>query len=210
METTQTIILISIFNIIFTALVGGVVIYVIQKKIDATIQKSLFEYQTKFSRNYPKRVETLETLYQKLLLYIKTFQYVMLPEINLAMKNGSPIDFSKYKEANLYSDDAGKYFLNNRLFLQADTVVEIEEIFHRQSMFQLLVDWIDKNGNPPFSDDIEFAKYLIEELDLEQKIDIGSELRTDDLVLVLILFTKRMGQDTERLEKLYKSVAEAE
>jgi len=49
MDTMQTIILTRIVNIIITVLVGGVVIYTIQKKIDATIQKSLFEHQTRMT-----------------------------------------------------------------------------------------------------------------------------------------------------------------
>jgi hypothetical protein len=77
METTQTLILFTIFNIIFTGLVGGIVIYVIQKKIDATIQKSLFEHQTKFSAIHSKRVETLETLYQKFIIYKTDFENIM-------------------------------------------------------------------------------------------------------------------------------------
>src|SRR5687767_4616927 len=61
MDTTQIIILTMIVNIIMSSLVGGIVIYVIQKKIDATIQKSLFEHQIRFSRNYTKTLEVLET-----------------------------------------------------------------------------------------------------------------------------------------------------
>lgn len=207
MDTTETILLTALINIIITGLISGVAVYRIQRKIDAAFQQSLFEYQTKFVQIHAKRVETLENLYKKFLLYIKTFQFDMSPEINAGL-NDSSIDFSKYEEAKSYSDDAGKYFLNNRLFLPSDIVVEIEKIFHRQTFFDFLIDWIAKNKNSPSFDDLQFAKYLIKELDLETDIDIGSGLGTDALTLLLMLFIKRTGQDAETLEKLYKSVAD--
>jgi hypothetical protein len=61
----QVVILTSVVNLITTGVFLGIVIYVIQKKIDANIQKSLFEHQTKFARLHEKRAEVLETLYKK-------------------------------------------------------------------------------------------------------------------------------------------------
>jgi len=75
MDTTETIILTTIINIIITGLVGGIIIYRIQKKIDATIQKSLFEHQTKFVRNHQKRVEALEALYNEIVSFEKLMSF---------------------------------------------------------------------------------------------------------------------------------------
>jgi ubiquitin-protein ligase len=47
---------------LINAVITGTFFYVIQKKIDSAFQKSLYEYQIKFSRNYPKTLEILETL----------------------------------------------------------------------------------------------------------------------------------------------------
>ena len=77
MDPTQTIILTSIVNIIITGLVGGIVIYTVQKKIDATIQKFLFEHQTRFSRDYTRKVEVLGTLYQKYLVFADTIHQMI-------------------------------------------------------------------------------------------------------------------------------------
>src|SRR5687767_9786646 len=63
----QTIILITIINAIMTGLVGGIIIYVLRKKIDAAIQKSLFEHQIKFPKIYPKTLEVLEAYTQKVI-----------------------------------------------------------------------------------------------------------------------------------------------
>src|SRR5688500_2402911 len=69
MDPTQTIIRTSLINIITSGRVGGIVNYTLQTQIDATIQKALFEHQTKFTINHAKAVETLENLYQKFVAF---------------------------------------------------------------------------------------------------------------------------------------------
>jgi len=69
MDTLSIIILTAVINAFVTAAIGGIVLYRIQKKID----NSYFEHQTKFVRNHQKQVETLETLYQKFLIFADRF-----------------------------------------------------------------------------------------------------------------------------------------
>src|SRR5688500_12899013 len=132
MDTTEQILLITIFNIIFTGLVGGIVVYTIQKKIDATIQKSLFEHETKFSRNYEKRVEVLETLYQKFMVFrdaqkkvgVKVHGFVRGPsEIDLELHLEPNTDLSPENYFEMEFDLSSKlgdfwhYYEINRLYL---------------------------------------------------------------------------------------------
>ena len=129
MGEARTAILISIFNIVFTALVGGIVIYIIQKKIDATIQKSLFEHQTRFTLGHTKAVETLEHLYKKFVV----FNGVVNESIMLRRRSGR--DDRQWQEksdqAEVLLREFESYYKNNRLFLPGEISESINDILQR-------------------------------------------------------------------------------
>src|SRR5687767_2658400 len=73
---------------IVTAIITGTFVFLIQKRIEnsyneklekfkAELQSSYFEHQTKFVSTHAKRVETLQTLYKKLVLYYDSFDYMV-------------------------------------------------------------------------------------------------------------------------------------
>jgi len=150
LTATQIIILTSIVNVIISGLVGGVVIYVIQKKIDATIQKSLFEHQTKFARSHEKTVETLEILHQKYSLFARMCN-VMIGEKDAGRKTAvfdQLIDF-------------WGYFLENRMYIAENVEDDMQEIFMNSSV-------VVGNSIKAF-DDPDSGKFLIECLHELQK-----------------------------------------
>src|SRR6266545_2089759 len=133
MDTTQTVILISIVNIIITGLVGGIVIYRIQKKIDATIQKSLFEHQTKFARSYPKSLEVLEQYNQKVLTCSRlSFKvgYRAL-ELSLGHEVGDDVVERDRDALEKSVNECREYFENNRIHLSDLVNRELEDIGNR-------------------------------------------------------------------------------
>ncbi len=209
MDATQIILLTSLFNIIISGLVGGIVIYTLQKKIDATIQKSLFEHQTKFAIIHPKTLEVLETLYQKFVQCAKSFSPVLI-DVFETHRNNSQINFHKHKDLELQLHDTGKYFLNNRLFLPASINAEIDGMFDSFSNFEWLIRSLSENGNTPSSDDIDVAKYLMTTLGLDENL-FEPELGIEDLLFNSInQYAGRIATYTQRLEMLYKSVAETQ
>lgn len=225
MNTLETILLTSLINVLITGFVGGFVIYRIQKKIDATIQKSLFEYQTRFSAVHSKRIETLEILYQKFIRYKSDFDDML--------KNSMRIDYiDKYGKIRLrkYSSNEGfvkqissvvskriaqiennfldfkKYFEKNRIFLSPDACFEIDYILSRYHK----IDWalqIYLNDIPDSG--LDFARRYILEL---FEIDLTIDLERPEYLTLMIKLIYRLSEELElqekKLEELYKSVAE--
>ena len=94
-----------LLTVVANALVTGIIVYLIQKKIEhaytkqmeefkASIQYSLFEQQTRFTRIHEKRAETLETLYQKFSLFADAFIWILSNV--LVVGNNYKMDYSKY------------------------------------------------------------------------------------------------------------------
>ena len=120
MDTIAIIIFTAFANIIITSIVSNLIFYRYQKKIDATIQKSLFEHQIKFSRIYPKTLEVLETYNQKT-LYCSRLSSKFGDEIIKAIseKDTFQAEEIKTKHDELYGAlvDFRKYIEDNRLHL---------------------------------------------------------------------------------------------
>jgi len=227
MDATQIILLTSLFNIIISGLVGGIVIYVIQKKIDATIQKSLFEHQTKFSAIHPKRMEALENLCRKFVVYQTEFRTMILNAFRVdyvdkhgktQIKKNRGIEETVKQICTVVSGgmldnekkftDFRTYFETNRIFLAPPTCTEIDNILSRHDSIewamQIYLEDVPVEG-------LEFSRREIKEL-FKIEIDADSE-RKEYLTLVYQLTNRlydEVNRQAEKLEKLYKSVADVQ
>lgn len=131
METTEIILLTALVNIIVTGLIGGVVVYRIQKKIDDGFQRSAFEHQTKFAINHAKTVETLQTLYKKLSDYNEDFRY-LIDRSSRYYNSKSDETITKADCEKVFEKlvDFRTYYWNNRLFLPDDIAEKILLIYN--------------------------------------------------------------------------------
>lgn len=216
MDATQTIILTTIFNLVISGLVGGIVIYTLQKKIDATIQKSLFEHQTKFARNYPKAMEGLEAFYKKYLKFAEDFKLIIL-EVQLSLFSSSILDadfkkdLSELKERTLALDMASEFSedLNDlRLFLPVYVISGIERILSASHfMGLLLLDAIHCYELGEVTDAmINSSNAAIKLADLDVTAITSEKAEISRLFYEL---GKEMDKQRAKLEALYKSMAEA-
>jgi hypothetical protein len=217
MNPTQVIILTTIFNVIFSGLVGGIVIYTLQKKIDTTIQKSLFEHQTKFKLSYAKAAETLETLFKRFV----AVRDVVSEAIDL-WKRSRPEDRlldTKMDHARELMRDFWKYYRDNRLYLSdevtshldsLDTVTDLVLLnilltlgrakyvshtqWHEEGPPEIIHEWLwdPSQGGNPFSrhGDSKATRYDTPEVMIEEQC-------------------KQLNEIAEFLEVSYKSIAKA-
>jgi hypothetical protein len=211
METTQELILFSIFNVVFTALVGGIVVYVIQKKIDASIQKSLFEHQTKFSAIHAKRVETLENLYRKFYVFEEAFVQLILQATNYRLAGSGSAEklnldaLNKIEEYHSSLDECEEYYRNNHMFLSTEMASTVSKLILRARMTTILrammIRIIENNNEPTLIDSFNvIAKGL--DFSLYQ---LNLEKPDYDAALYQMLVT--MKNDANILESFYRSVA---
>lgn len=205
----------AIATAIVTVLLSGIVLFLFQEKIKNSFAKSLFEHQTKFSAIHPKRVETLETLYQKCTQCAHEIWLVYrdIPDI---YQNRSKIDFSKYEALGPQFDDATSYFLNNRLFLTPSISDEIGGMFRDFDDFRLLIEILTNKRSALSPDDLEFVKKLMKTLHLEILIDrfireryFASEPSLEALLVnCLKQLMDRWVKHTARIKQIYVSVAD--
>jgi hypothetical protein len=124
MDPTQAIILTTIFNVIFSGLVGGIVIYTLQKKIDTTIQKSLFEHQTKFKLSHAKAAETLETLFKRFVAVSDVVSEAI--DVWKRSRKDDRRAYEKIDHARESTRDFWKYYRDNRLYLSDEVTHHLD------------------------------------------------------------------------------------
>lgn len=210
MDTIETIILTSIVNIIITGLVGGLVIYRIQKKIDATIQKSLVEHQIKFSKIYPRTLEILETYYRKL-SDCSRLSYRLGYRIMESLSGENTLEDEKTikdrDELLAAARDFRAYFQTNHIYLPSALIDELEEINERAGNL-VVVSMASVEASKASTEVLtQHLSMSSGWLGVSLEEELSEEVRLIRLILKLEdEFTKVM----KRFEKLYKSVAEAE
>ena len=151
MDTAQAIILTTIFNVVFTGFVGGIVIYTIQKKIDATIQKSLFEHQTRFTISHAKSIAAIETLHQKFILFAHSCENMILAR-----------DTQRQRSVMENLWEFWQYFVDNRLFIPESFEGEIQKVFENAVILL-------GNASAKFSDKETSLLGFINELDAQTR-----------------------------------------
>jgi hypothetical protein len=217
MDNMQSLILISIVNIIITGLIGGIVIYRIQRKIDssfsrqmeefkASLQLSNYERQTKFAQLHAKRVEVLESLYQKFSGSMQTLlDWIM--EIYRDYVNElepGPDSYKKYHtDITEGLRDFYEYYSVNRLFLTDNLLKEISEIYEvARTARNTAWDFsLSQKQQPVAFQDSRSGRILGKVIDITD-IDLDKPETVIKLQFIPDILTNR-------LEKLYKSVAEA-
>jgi hypothetical protein len=222
MDTTEAIILTTIVNVIITGLVGGIVIYTIQKKIDATIQKSLFEYQTKFTRNFSKTLEVLDKLHQKVLDYSSSYS-VLTYHIEAQILGRKVIltdqEFEKKARETMRAFfDCATFFRENRIYLPDILLGELENIIDKLHALDFYLTGcktsLQKRADyfPPFLSDVVTDRYELSFLRFTQEMGLQNIDPGDKNAPVVFLKAIRVEvkKIQEQFEKLYKSVAEAQ
>ena len=208
MDTTAAIILMTIFNVVFTGLVGGIIIYVVQRRIDAAIQKTLFEYQARFTRDFSKTLEVLENLNNRFLNFRNLFNLFVLGyrpwDEDLEETPNSEL---KSKIADIYTAmiEFSSYFKSNRLFLSYELINEIWDIDFRTSLFYDLAFGCYSRIANKSPTRLMATNEQIKDIGLE-----GLMMRYEEKIALkthLLAINTRIIEQAERLEKLYRSVA---
>jgi hypothetical protein len=188
------------------ALITGVLVHYLQKSFEQKISIQNFEYQTKFSQIYKKRVETLEVLYQKYVsLYndlnamAKEAVLVMIWSVDEESIKPSPDYNPDDKRATAKFEDFKAYFEEKRVFLSETINSEIWDIVLTSSHAEAIISFILANAKTIADEPKDWLEAFGVELDEETKNkDINDIL--GELVMELL-------ECEERLQGLYKSEA---
>jgi hypothetical protein len=201
-----------LLTVVANALVTGIIVYLIQKRIErsytrqmeefkASLQYSNFEQQTKFAKIHEKRVETLETLYQKYSLIRDSFREI-IGELNIA-ENKYKMEGSKYSPHRELLDDFRFYFETNRLFLTPETSGEINEICLTAERVNVALRLLFVEHEKT-SEAILWANAYLHDL---RNVDILNPKKPNYTKLLSQMYRK-IQEQTQRLETIYKSVAD--
>ena len=219
-----------ILTVLANAIVTGIIVYFFQKKFEANLQKSLFEHQTKFSRNYAKQVETLETLYQNYIIYKTDFNNMTLEamradfidehgktqlrklsgffeeRVEQRFKQISTAVSSRIAENGLKFKDFKTYFENNSIFLSPDTCSVIHNILDRYFMMEWAMQIFLDDVPEEFVDNAR--RYIKELFEIDMKSDLERPEIATLFANLIVRLDDEVNTQAEKLEKLYKSVAD--
>ncbi len=206
----------SLATAILTATFTGLLLLYFKNRIESSfarkleefrvgLQKSVIEHQIKYSRTYPKTLEILEALHEKILHY-RGLVFLLAEDTT---SGGKPSDRIKNIEDEVSSVLADSWFCleSNRIRLPDLLVIKIEDIIQKaDTLSQLLMAsrYFSKTPNP------HLAKLLnktakrdglnISEIDPKERFHVFTyteQIKKEILELSL------------QFENLYKSVAEA-
>lgn len=217
MNTIETIILTVLAN----AIVTGIIVYLIQKKIEssfakkmeefrANLQYSNFEQQTKFVRSHEKRVATLESLHEKYLVFVEC----TLKEFEEAdtfyfgdREKDFPFDEIDFEDPFRKLEDFRKYLGSNRHYLPDDIVEGIENI-HRNSLNIILVvvlALVSDNNKTQGSKDFISVNQMIK----TNRLNISRiSSKTPNIRKVLKDAKKEVNNQALEVERFYRLVAD--
>lgn len=205
MDTAQAIILMTIVNTIITGLVGGIVIYTVQRKIDATIQKSLFEHQTKFTRNYNKKVEVLENLYKRVSAFNDSFRNLIFQSFDFDNElriNTNVLIKCEYLIPLI--DEASEYYRENLFDLPegiVDFVGEITIAMRAIPAVLEMFDFVDAEGSKKRAQSINIYLNQLRSMDVSFR---PLDLENPDYITLLDDMQHLISRNTRLLENLYR------
>jgi len=213
-------IILEVLKILLNALVVGVVVYFIQKKIEssftkkmeqfrANLQLSNFEQQTKFARSLERRAETLETLCQKYKVFSETTEKrldeVFRFYIFHSQETGNVFDEIDFEIPFQELEDFWKDFGNNRHFLSDDIIEGIENIYHNSYQILLIAIVAIQSDNTQTQEHKDFK--TVNEMIQSSRLKIN---RIVSKTLNIELFLKDVKEEANNqvleIESLYKSV----
>lgn len=190
----------AIATAIVTVLLTGGILFVFHKKIEELFARSLFVYQTKFSINHAKSVETLETLYKKFMIFNNAVEEL----ISAKRFAETEIEDGEWNKKAVNADDLLKNFWNyykeNHLFLPAAMADNIPELYGRTGRVSLMIALALSKAK---SDEGHNLKWEGGPMSIDKK-------RYDDIETLLEDMVKELYKQSTYLEALYKSVAEAQ
>jgi hypothetical protein len=223
-DTIATIVVTAFVNIIITGIVSNLVFYRYQKRIDSAIAKSLFEHQTKFTQIHAKQVEALADLYQRFIVYKTDFNNMVAEATKLEynvdesgkgqFKTWKKEEFDKRISTVLSAkiggnrkkyEDFAMYFDNNRLYLSDRVCTEISSIFGRHDLLDFAMFVFFDDVPEAF---IRSGKNAVAALNIQ--VDVKPDLERPDYLNLIHALDKEVDTQAEKLERLYKSVAQAE
>jgi len=191
-----------ILTVVLNALVTGTLIFYFQKRMETRFEQRSFEDQTKFKRLYEKRVEALETLYQKFIVFTDH-----LKEVIENSRRGEQVDHEMYDIVRTQSTEKYKdllhYFENNRLFLSDKTNEAVWKIIISDGLLRSLVIGVFLDSTYRETVPYWFREQLPELFDSEAT---ELELRNPDVYLQEI--ERIIKKQRRTIESLYKSVAD--
>lgn len=203
-----------IVTVLANAVVTGVIVYFIQKRVESTFAKKLeefkaklqyssFEEQTKFVQLHTQRVETLQTLYKKFVLFTVTLgDWVRLMAVDgrdkLKIEDG---EYEKLSEAaSELLEDFMRFFQANRLILTTKLIVEITDIYLKASDTRLLVYFVafwDEKTALPWELMADIREDFTEGIEREHPRKFHDQIY------------RQIAKLTVRFEQTYRAVAEA-
>ncbi|HKJ80295.1 MAG TPA: hypothetical protein VKA10_12200 [Prolixibacteraceae bacterium] len=172
MDTISTIFVTAFINVFITGFVSSVVFFRYQKRIEETMAKSLFEYETKFSRNHEKKVETLEELFQKYSDFrIKFNRYLFDGE-----KSIRELKDDKREIAEIQIEDIQSYFRSHRIFIDVDIATKLDTVFNNSSRLFLFAGMLSFLPEDDFSSTASAILHFLIEKSVELKgFDTGAD-----------------------------------
>lgn len=205
----QLIILAVVADLIVTGFIIGIVIYYFQKRIDASIQKSFFEYQTKYSRSYPKMLEIVDGFVQKYF------------ELEGLLQQQRDLLFTPSKQSKNYDEQIAvrgrieqdtqnaiselqSYLAKNRMYLPDSTANELATTL--SDLRTLHLDLRQFRYHSDISDS-DLVSWLKEEIEGGSLPILEAEERNFP-VAYFIYYFYRVEALRERVEGHYKKVAE--
>ncbi len=216
MDTLTTLILTVLAN----AIVTGVIVYLIQKKIDnsfakkmeevrVNLQKSLIEHQIKISRTYPKSLEVLEAFNEKFQYFLmlsswssRLTEKLFSSKEVVAQEDLMDLDKKEIKAIG----DCETYLLHNRIYLPDDSVRELEEIMNRSRTLCFHLSFCRHLSQKP---EELFPLWL--EFEVTRGEPLFEKINPADknaAIVFIQIIRDETNKLSVRLEKHYKSVAD--
>ena len=200
-----------ILTVVLNGLLTGIIVVWYGKRLESRLGRENFEHQTKFSKTYSQRVEVLETFYRKFLEFSEIFCDDILTILPMGEESKMDVDVFFVRKLETHAEkllECQGYFKNNRLFLSAGNISEIEEILHRMDTYLiLLIIIIGRVTRLGVDADIKDLAHDKRDIDLKL-----SELKAENpnIPTVLYQMTQEVNASTRILESLYKSTAQVD
>jgi hypothetical protein len=215
-----------IVTAVVTAFINGAVSVAIFRRVEENIklefseqlerfrtdlQKEVVEHQVKFSRNYPRMVETLENFINRFHEHSSLFRDY---SVEIIARAGGVYDLSTIDKVDILKNELDKklsecftYLSDNSIHLPDTAVIEFVDALHKsREIDSAMSGWgyfmMRHAGFPP-----DWLKLEIGLTGLSAKID-----PTDTNAAETFMFELQRETDAqlERVEKLYKTLAETQ
>jgi hypothetical protein len=213
MDTIATIIVTAFINIIITGIVTNLIFYRYQKRIEESfsekleqfrhgLQKLSTEHHVKFSRNYPKTVEVLETYNQRLYEYFQIchqLHLVIIKTIRGELLESTEIQ-GKREEFDRVVSDFSTYLPSVRLYLPNELIKELVKIADRADRLGMASMRLFERAKGPIEDIVREIRLLT----ILAQIPANNFVDSEKFPKHMIGYFSTMNEDDPNEDKLYK------